>query len=294
MIATRALGRTGLEVSIVGLGAGRIGDPSQDERELERLLHGALDRGVTLVDTARSYGLSEERIGRLLASRRDAYALSTKVGYGVDGVPDWTGECVRRGVDGALERMRTDRIELVFLHSCPRDVLERGEVVDALRAAKQAGKVRAIGYSGENDALAWALASGAFDVVQCSINVADQRSIDDALPAAIERGVAVLAKRPLANAAFALRERPGAPDTATYFDRLAALALDPRGVEWPELALRFTAFTPGVTSAIVGTSRLAHLEAAIAWAERGPLDEDHRGAIRGAFRAQGAGWPGVV
>ncbi|AKF06112.1 aldo/keto reductase [Sandaracinus amylolyticus] len=294
MIARRALGRTGLDVSIVGLGAGRIGDPSQDAREVERLLHGALDGGVTLIDTARSYGLSEERIGRFLATRRDAFVLSTKVGYDVDGVPDWTGECVRRGIENALGRLRTDRIELVFLHSCPRDVLERRDVIDALHDAKRAGKIRCAGYSGENEELAWAIDSGAFDVVQHSVSVADQRVLDDALPRAAERGIGVLAKRPLANAAFALEHRPDAPDTATYFDRLRAMSIDPRALPWPELALRFSAFAPGVSSAIVGTARLENLVRSLDAASRGPLDPDHVRAIRDAFRARDDHWRGVI
>jgi aryl-alcohol dehydrogenase-like predicted oxidoreductase len=65
----RPFGRTGLAVPILGFGAGHVGDPALDEAEVGRLLHGALDLGVTLIDTARSYGLSEERIGRHLAGR---------------------------------------------------------------------------------------------------------------------------------------------------------------------------------------------------------------------------------
>lgn len=96
-LAPRPFGTTGLSVSPLGLGAGEIGDPALDDREVEALLRAAVELGVTLIDTARSYGRSEERIGRFLAPVRDQVVLSTKVGYGVDGVPDWTGECIRRG-----------------------------------------------------------------------------------------------------------------------------------------------------------------------------------------------------
>jgi len=293
-VMKRSLGSCGIEVSLVGLGAGRIGDPRQEDAAIERLLHGALDRGVTLIDTARSYGLSEERIGRLLASRRSAYVLSTKVGYGVEGVADWTNECIRRGVDEALRRLRTDWLDLVFLHSCALDVLERGEVLAALQEAKRAGKVRAIGYAGENEALAWALDSTAFDVIQCSVNLADQTSLEAILPNAEARGVGVIAKRSLANAAFTHAVRPAAPDVAAYFDRLRTLALDPRGIPWAEFALRFTAFAWPVASAIVGTSRLEGLDAALTAAQRGPLPAEHFAEIRAAFRDRGAGWGGIV
>lgn len=296
MIERRSLGRTGLEASVVGLGAGRIGEADADERAIERLLHGALDRGVRLIDTARSYGSSEERIGRLLRARRDEYLLSTKVGYGVAGEDDWTGPCVRRGIDDALARMQTDRLDLVFLHSCPEHVLARGEVIEALRDAVAAGKVRAAGYSGEEEALARALASGAFDVVQCSVNVADQSALARAIPTARAGGVGVVAKRPLADFAFRHAERPAAEDVATYWDRLRALAIDPGDAEggWGEVALRFAAFAPGVGAAIVGTSRLDHLEEALRWVARGPLEPALDDAIRSAWAAHGEGWRGVI
>ena len=89
----RPLGQTGLGVSPIGFGAMHF-DGIDDEVEVSRLLNGALDMGVTLIDTARGYGRSEARIGRHIAHRRRAYVLSTKFGYGVDGIPDWTYACI--------------------------------------------------------------------------------------------------------------------------------------------------------------------------------------------------------
>ena len=85
----RAFGKQGLSVSALGLGAGHIGDPELDEARVGVLLNSALDMGITLIDTARSYGLSEERIGRHIARRRPQFILSTKVGYGMSGHKDW-------------------------------------------------------------------------------------------------------------------------------------------------------------------------------------------------------------
>jgi len=110
-------------VSRLGLGTGSLGDPAQSDAEVDRLLGTALDLGITLFDTARSYGLSEERLGRFLRGRRDGVVLSTKVGYGVDGVPDWTPECIRKGIDRALGLLQTGVIDLVHLHSCPQGTL---------------------------------------------------------------------------------------------------------------------------------------------------------------------------
>src|SRR6266508_1640164 len=80
----RAFGATGVTVPALGFGAAAAGDPTLSEADAGALLNGAVDAGATLIDTARSYGLSEERIGRHLSHRRRGLVLSTKVGYGVD------------------------------------------------------------------------------------------------------------------------------------------------------------------------------------------------------------------
>ena len=199
----RPLGNTGLNVSVLGFGAGPVGSPELSESEAEALLKGVLDAGINLLDTAPSYGQSEERIGRALQGRRQDFVLSTKCGYGVPGVEDWTGPCITQGIDLALRRLRTDVIDIVHFHSCPVDVLERPGVVDALRHAVQQGKVRVAAYSGENAPLGWALHSGAFGSVQTSVNLFDQKVMDWALPMAREKGMGVIAKRPLGQCALA-------------------------------------------------------------------------------------------
>src|SRR5665213_1560843 len=99
----RAFGKTGLRVSALGFGAGHIGGDALGDRDCEALLGAALDGGITLIDVARSYGCAEERIGRLLAHRRDEYVLSTKGGYGIDGVRDWTASAITRGIAESLQ-----------------------------------------------------------------------------------------------------------------------------------------------------------------------------------------------
>jgi aryl-alcohol dehydrogenase-like predicted oxidoreductase len=294
----RDFGTTGLRVPLLGFGAGHIGDPALPEEEVGRLLHGALDLGVTLIDTARSYGLSEERIGRHLcdrgSGRRGDFILSTKVGYGVPGVPDWTGPVITAGVDAALGRMRTDHIDIVHLHSCPLEVLQQGDVVAALHQAVAAGKIRVAAYSGDNAPLDWAIASGAFGSVELSVNLLDQRGIERALPVARERGLGVIAKRPAANAPWRFAERPAAQDIALYWDRWRALGLDSGPFDWTELALRFAAWQEGVSCAIVGTSRLEHLQKNAELVAKGPLPPETTAALRAAFQERGAGWEGQI
>jgi aryl-alcohol dehydrogenase-like predicted oxidoreductase len=290
----RPLGRTGLTVSPVGLGAGRFGGDDLSQSQVDRLVRGAIDTGVCLFDTARSYGLSEERLGRALAGRREGVVLSTKVGYGVPGLPDWTGPCVSAGVDAALSRLHTDRLDLVHLHSCGLDLLRRGDVVEALLRAVEAGKVRVAAYSGEGEALDWAIRCGAFGSIQCSLSAADRVNATGAIGEARARGLGVLVKRPLADAPWRFAERPAAPDVGVYWDRFQSLRLEPGDLPWAELLARFAAFAPGVSAILVGTGNPAHLGDIVEAVGRGSLPPDVEEGLRAAFAREGATWVGVV
>lgn len=294
METRRRLGATGLLVPPLGLGAGELGDPALDDDEVGRLLNGALDLGATFIDTARSYGLSEERIGRHLSHRRAEFVLATKVGYGVAGEADWTAGCVRRGIDEALARLRTDCIDLVLLHSCPAETLRDEGILTALDEAGRAGKLRAAGYSGEGAALTAAIESGRFGVVECSVNLCDQRGLGSALPAAVARDLGVIAKRPLANAPWRHAGRPERQDVDTYLERWRTMRIELAGLEPDELALRFAAHAPGVTCCIVGTRRLDHLRRGVELVARGPLPAEVVEAAQAAFRAADQGWEGLV
>lgn len=290
----RPFGATGLSVSALGFGAGLIGDARLGEAEAERLLLAAADAGINFFDSARSYGVSEERLGRALASRRDAIVLCTKVGYGVEGHPDWTGGCIARGIDDALGRMRTDRLDVALLHSCPSEVALRDDIVGALDAAKRAGKVRAVGYSGDNEDLSAAIDSGRFDAVEMSLSFVDQGAIDRQLAAARSRNLGVIAKRPLGNAPWRFDARPEAHDVGEYWARFRALAFDPGPLAWNDLALRFAAFLPGVSTSIVGTTSEANLRKNLAIVEQGPLPEATAAALRQTYRAKDPGWRGMI
>ncbi len=286
----REFGKTGLKVSPLGLGSGRIGDNTTSEKEIELFLNRVLDSGLTLVDTARAYVGSEERIGRFLSRRRKEFVLSTKVGYGIEGTTDWTYECVKAGIDRALRLLRTDFIDIVHLHSCPVQTLQAGGSLNALSEAVQEGKVRVAGYSGENEALQWAVESGRFGSVQHSVSISDQRAIDQVIPKSREKGLGVIAKRPIANAPWRFAECPKGDYAEEYWWRWKTMDLDPLGLEWQELALRFSAFTHGVHSCIVGTHNLEHVLQNIAYIQKGPLPFDQYEAIRSAFKQKDPGW----
>jgi aryl-alcohol dehydrogenase-like predicted oxidoreductase len=279
-----------MRVSALGFGAGHIGGEDISEKDAEIFLNKVLDAEITLIDTARAYGLSEERIGKYLSSRRQEFVLSTKVGYGIPGYKDWTFDCVRAGIDEALRVLRTDHIDIVHLHSCPIGTLEWGEPLRALEQAVRDGKVRVAAYSGENDALVWAVDSGHFGSAELSLNICDQRVLENVLPSAQAKGLGIIAKRPVANAPWRFAECPVSHYAEEYWWRWKTMDVDPRGQDWQEIALRFAAFTPGVHSCIVGTTNLEHLIQNVKIIHKGPLPADLYDEIRAAFKANDPGW----
>lgn len=289
----RDFGKTGLQVTAIGFGSGQIGTADFDEKSAGSLLNAVADCGITLIDTARGYGLSEERIGRHLKHRRKDLVYSTKVGYGVEGHADWTYGCVEEGINESLLRMQTDYIDIVHLHSCSMDILERGEVIKALEAARSAGKVRVIAYSGENEALEYAVVSNLFTGIMASINICDQRILDRALPWAKDRNMGVISKRPVANAPWRFPNRPYGDYAEEYWHRWKTMQVN-IGMDWQEAAIRFSAFTWGVDSLIIGSRNIAHIRENIAFVERGPLDATVYNRLRQAFRENDRGWTGQV
>ncbi len=295
----RALGRTGLTVSALGLGCGPLGDAALGDAEATHLVHAALDLGVNVFDTAPSYGASETRLARALTGQRHAAVLVTKGGYGVPGVADWTPECLTRGVERALRVLCTDTLDVFLLHSCDAARLRRGDLEEPLVRAREAGKVRAIGYSGDGDALDVAIAwaeRGVFDVLECSVNLVDRGALTRL--ARLGGRAGVLAKRPLANAAWAHgSERDERADRREYARRFAALlrATDtPLGLPIDELCVRFAAHAPGASCALLGTSRRAGLERAVELARLGPLPEPLLRELQARHDARGQDFFGLV
>lgn len=294
----RQLGRTELRVSRLGAGLAEIGFglTLADVDVAGEILNAALDAGINFLDTAACYGVSEELIGRTVAHRRDEYVLATKCGHvagDYQGEP-WTAETVTHSIERSLRRLRTDYLDLVQLHSCGVDVLERGEVITALQDAQKAGKTRYIGYSGDNEAAAWAVESGLFQTLQTSFNLVDQRARTLLFPRAREQGMGIIVKRPLANAVWRATRSPSAY-ADEYFRRAQILAQDGPLPNEPEdpilLALGFTLAHPEVDTAIVGTRNPAHMRANIRLVEEAlPIDPATVEELHRRFQRYGQDW----
>ncbi|MEX0726881.1 MAG: aldo/keto reductase [Planctomycetaceae bacterium] len=209
-LSRRPLGKTGITLPVIGYGSMKIGRNQgikypnaydlPSDAECERLLNAILDLGMTYIDTAPAYGLSEERIGRAVAHRRKEFLLSTKVGENFEnGVSsfDYSDAGVRASIERSLRRLQTDVLDLVFIHSNGDDVhiMNDTAVVAVLQDFKHRGVIRAIGMSGKTvegarQALDWA------DAIMVEYNLQNPAHAE-VMHEAHDRGVGVVVKKGL-------------------------------------------------------------------------------------------------
>ena len=269
------LGESGLRVSRVGLGCNNFGG-RLGLGETRAVVDAALEAGVTFFDTAEIYGDgggSERLLGEVLEGRRDQVVLATKFAWEPgDGLA--APESIRRSIEGSLERLRTDRIDLYYLHR-PDPEIPIGDTLGALDELVQAGKVRAIGcsnFSAEQlaaaDRVAGEQGTARFTVLQNHYNLLRRDDDEDVLPLCRELGVAYIPYFPLASGLLTGKYRRGqaAPEGTRLagreiedeqFDRIEALAgfAEERGHTLHELAIAALASTPGVASVIAGATK---------------------------------------
>jgi aryl-alcohol dehydrogenase-like predicted oxidoreductase len=281
----RVLGKTGMNVTVLGYGGAEIGYRGVPEETVERLINGALDAGLNVVDTAECYVDSEEKIGKVSARRRNEYFLFTKCGHDTEG-DHWNPIKMAQQIDRSLGRLQTDRVDLLQLHSCTEEQLRKGDVIDVIQRARDGGKTRFIGYSGDGAAALYAVRSGVFDTLQISISIADQEALDLVLPAAQAQGIGVIAKRPIANAIWKESSKP-AEYYQPYWERLHQLDYDfLRSDSGQDVAtaLRFTLSAEGVHTAIVGTTKSERWKQNAELLRDGPLDRERLNAIRSRWK----------
>ena len=291
----RRLGRTGLDVSEIGLGTVELGleygiaaegglrKPTR--AEAAHLLNRALDSGINFIDTARAYGDSEETIGWALKSRRREYILSSKVtcgGPGKGGKEALIGH-VTSSIHQSLWALQTEVIDLMQLHSVSAQEIRRGDLADILQEIQAAGSIRFLGATtyGEEAALA-ALEDGRYDCIQIAYNVLDREPEARVLPLAQSRDVAVVARSVLLKGALTHRYRclpAGLEKLKTAVEETAAIASQGSGT-LPEFAYRFVLAHPAVSTALVGTASVDELAAALEYCARGPLSAECQADLR--------------
>jgi aryl-alcohol dehydrogenase-like predicted oxidoreductase len=314
---TRTLGRTGRAVSAVGLGAWQLGGDWGDVGDGDALatLHAAVDAGIRFVDTADVYGdgRSERLIGRFLRERRDPdLVVATKAGRRADPhvASAYTPDALRGWVRRSLDNLGVEALDLLQLHCPPPELYGRDEVFGALDDLVDGGLVRAYGVSVEtcDEALA-VMARPRVATVQIILNVFRRKPLERVLPAAVEAGVGIVARVPLASgllsgrytrettfasddhrnynregAAFDVGETfAGVPyevgvDAAAAFSELAT-----HGVTPAQLALRWILDQPGVSTVIPGARNPEQARANAAAADLAPVDAERSAALEALY-----------
>jgi aryl-alcohol dehydrogenase-like predicted oxidoreductase len=282
------LGDSGLSVSRVGLGCNNFGGRI-DFSATRAVVDAALDAGVTFFDTAATYGNgdSERFLGEILDGRRERVVLATKFGWGQE-KGDGSPETARASIDASLQRLRTDHVDLYYLHKAdPSTPIE--ETLEALDGVVRAGKARAVGCSNfsaeqlaDADRVARERGITRFTVLQNHYNLLRRDDDEDVLPLCRELRVSYIPYFPLASGLLTGKYRRGeqAPEGTRLarreiederFDRVEAYAAfaEERGHSLHELAIGALASTPGVGSIIAGATRPEQVRANVAAAEAG-------------------------
>lgn len=293
----RRLGRTGMEVSELGFGAWEIGWTRPEEGDdVGRVLNRALDLGINFVDSSAAYRWSEELIAKYIGHRRKEFFFATKCGswrvLRPDGewvqTLDYSAKAIAPQIDRSLQRLKTDHLDLIQLHSPGLEDVTSGDGLEGLKKAQAQGKVRFIGLSADGDAARKAVEIGEYDTLQITYNVLAQEPAE-IIAAAREKDMGIIIKGPVANAVYE-KPRPDGGNAASW-DR-AQTVLGPEVVgdlSRVEVALRWLLCDDRVHTAIVGTTNLAHLEANLAAAERGRLPDAMLAEIEGRSRRTATG-----
>lgn len=282
------LGSSGLRASRVGLGCNNFG-ARIDRAATRAVVDAALEVGITFFDTAEAYGNggdSERFLGEVLEGRREQVVLATKFGWGQE-TGNGAAEYVRSAIEGSLERLRTDYVDLYYLHK-PDPSTPIAETLGALDELVRDGRVRAIGCSNftaeqlaEADRVARELGTARFTVLQNHYSLLERGDDADVLPLCRELGVSYVPYFPLASGLLTGKYRRGepAPEGARLagreiederFARVEACAAfaQERGRSLHELAICALASTPGIGSIIAGATKPEQVRAnaaAVGW-----------------------------
>ena len=293
------LGRTGIEVSVAGLGCGghsRLGQSyGATEAQSVAVIHQALDLGINLIDTAQAYG-TESIVGKALRGRHDEVVLSTKA-LPVHKDRPLKPKRLRRSVEKSLKRLRTDHVDLFFVHGMKvRDLHHTREVlVPELLALKDDGLIRHLAaseaFASDNghDSLGQSLDAGDdwYDVLMVGHNPFNPSARDRVLPATEERNIGVLVmfavRKSLASAEGVRRVIGGLVERGEL-DAAAVDADDPLGFlltdggasTFAEAAYRFARHEPGCHVVLTGTGSVDHLAENVASINGPPLPLEHQ------------------
>ena len=280
----KELGRTGLQVTQLGYGSMGLRGPRTwgvrvvCDSEADVFLNAVLDAGINFIDTAPDYGVSEERIGQFIASRRSEYILATKCGCDyqqhddhLEVIHTWTRDVLLRNLETSLERMQTDYIDLMQFHGGDAETIKCAGLVETLMEFKSQGLIRFIGSSNSIPNLQGMIELDVFDTFQIPYSCLAP-SHHDLITAAADTGAGIIIRGGIAHGGpDAEIQRPALNDawTAAGLDDLLSEEMNRA-----ELILRYTLSHPHCHTTIVGTCNHDHLAENVRTLDKGPLPAD--------------------
>jgi len=280
----KELGRTGLQVTQLGYGSMGLRGPRTwgvrvvSDSEADVFLNAVLDAGINFIDTAPDYGVSEERIGQFIASRRSEYILATKCGCDyqqhddhLEVIHTWTRDVLLRNLETSLERMQTDYIDLMQFHGGDAETIKCAGLVETLMEFKSQGLIRFIGSSNSIPNLQGMIELDVFDTFQIPYSCLAP-SHHDLITAAADTGAGIIIRGGIAHGGpDAEIQRPALNDvwTAAGLDDLLSEEMNRA-----ELILRYTLSHPHCHTTIVGTCNHHHLAENVRTLDKGPLPAD--------------------
>lgn len=279
------LGKTELNISKIGLGTVEIGLPYgigvkdlPTDKEAEVILRSAVEMGVTYIDTARGYGVAEERIGKSGIGNMPDVVIGTKCGQFLKEEPDLHGaeleKRIREDIDMSRRMLKQDQLQLVQFHNELPDYSNFAEFAEILKKLKDEGKVAHVGVStrGEEAPLA-AYENDLFETSQVAYSILDQRMASNVLPAAQAKNIGVINRSVLLKGALTPRANQLPDELKPLRENAvrAALIAEELGITLPDLAIRFVASHPAISTILIGTIKPHHLATALAAATQEPL-----------------------
>ncbi len=291
----RILRRTGLEVTPLGYGSMGLRGPKTwgvrvaSDEAADGFLNAVLDAGINFIDTAPDYGLSEERIGRYIGSRRGEFYLATKCGCAYTQHADhleiahvWEKDVVERNLETSLRRLRTDYIDVLQFHGGDTDTLQRSGLIDLLISFRDQGLIRFLGVSSSLPELPALIDLGVFDTFQIPYSCLAPEH-HDLMTRAAETGAGIIIRGGVAQGGpDAEIQRPALNDA---WQRAKLDEVLPADMTRAELILRFTLSHPHCHTAIVGTVNAAHLAENVSAATKGPLPPELYSEVRSRIAA---------
>lgn len=289
----RVLGKTGLEVSELGLGGAFVSKSGGEFEQSRAAVLRALELGVNYIDTAPTYSNSEETFGRILEDVRAPLIVSTKLGGRPQPFEPKNKDHLRRSIEESLRLLKRDRVDILMVHEPDRfrqydwwNDQERfeGPVLEVLDDLKREGVIRFTGLGGTTAyELPAIMATRRFDVVLTAFNYSLlwREAAREVLPLAHELGMGVILGSPLQQGALARRYDQEVYDGAPWLSsprraqyKTLYAFLDELGLPIAEVALRFVLSNPHVSCVLNGARSAEEIESSVAAAEKGPLPAD--------------------